>query len=433
MVIIQVVRKLLESFDIINLTDTQGNTALHVACYKGYLPVVEILIHASPSLALLTNHHGDTFLHLAVVGFNSPGFCRLDKHTQLMKQLVSEKIVKTQEIINVKNNDGRTCLHVSVIDGIQCEVVELLMSVPSIDLNICDADGMTPLDLLKQRPRSTSSDILIKRLVSAGGISNCQDDMVRDINSKLSSEYSESSCSVQQLQKIQIQVNGSSPGTSFRIPDAEIFLYTGIENASYVNYDQTSIESYSCSSELSNSDAANSTYNKSNNNSVNYAARRLKFLLKWPRRKDTKEAFKELENDDDSLDPLSTSRNLEEFSIPLRQRYSHSCSLRTQSIRSFHPSPSSKMSFTAGLMQGVIQLKPHVNLPTHSSSNLFQELSLVSLSNSINKQKGLDQQGSFNKKLMNQYVSFGAQGMTMEDSNSCESNGSYKRFSSLVA
>ncbi|CAI8598114.1 unnamed protein product [Vicia faba] len=431
---VEVVRKLLESFDIINLTDDRGNTALHVACYRGYLPVVEILIDASPSLALLTNHDGDTLLHLAVAGFKSPGFCRLDKHAELMKQLVSEKIVKTRDIVNVKNNDGRTALHVSVIDNIQVEVVELLMSLPSIDLNICDVDGLAPLDLLKQRSRSTSSDFLIKRLISAGGV-NCE----------LMSNNSESSCTVKPLQKIQIGVNGTSPGTSFRIPDAEIFLYTGIENASDANYVQTSPESHSCSSELSNnSDGANSPYNNKSS-SVNNAARRLKFLLRWRRRKDRKAAFSDLE-DDDSLDPFSSSRNTDEFSIPLRQRYSHSCSsLRTHSIRSFLPSPSSKMNFATGLIQGVIQLNPHVSLPAHSTPNLFQELSVVSLS-SINKQKNLDiigpscsnrldyKQDSFNKKLMNPYLSFGAQGlMNIEDSNSRESNRSYKRFSSLVA
>ncbi|XP_058787056.1 uncharacterized protein LOC131661508 [Vicia villosa] len=429
---VEVVRKLLESFDIINLRDDHGNTALHVACYRGYLPVVEILIDASPLLAMLVNNHGDTLLHLAVAGFKSPGFCRLDKHAELMKRLVSEKIVKTREIVNLKNKDGRTALHVSVIDNIQVEVVELLMSLPSIDLNVCDVDGLTPLDLLKQRSRSTSSDFLIKRLISAGGV-----------NRELISNNSESSCSVQPLQKIQIGVNGTSPGTLFRIPDAEIFLYTGIENASDANYVQTSPESYSCSSELSNSDGADSPYNNKSS-SVNNAARRLKFLLRWRRRKGRKAAFSDLE-DDDSLDPFSSSRNLDEVSIPLRQRYSQSCSPRTHSIRNFLPSPSSKMNFTTGLIQGVIQLNPHVTLPAHSTPNLFQELSVVSLS-SNNKQKNLDimgpscsnrlnyKQDSFNKKLMNPYLSFGAQDlMNINDSNSCESNRSYKHFSSLVA
>ncbi|XP_020213128.1 uncharacterized protein LOC109797484 [Cajanus cajan] len=425
---VQVVRNLLASFDVVNLTDAQGNTALHVASYGGHLPVVEILILASPSLALLTNHYGDTFLHMAVAGFRCPGFRRLDKHIELMKLLVSGKIVNLQDIINVKNNDGRTALHVSVMDNIQCELVELLMSVPSIDLNICDVDGMTPLDLLKQKPRSASSDILIKRIISSGGVSSCKDAVAGNAFCNNHKGY----------------VIGGSPGTSFRIPDAEIFLYTAIENSSDANYeyDQASVESHSCSNELSNSDSPNSPRIKKSS-SVNYASRPSKFRLKWARRRDTRSTASELE-DDHSLDPFSSSRNLEEFPIPLRQRYSQPCSLPNNKRTSL-PSPSSKVKFTSGVTQGVIQLKPH--------PSPFQELSVASLS-SIKKEKGADIMGpsssnrsiddgtlllnykqcSFNKKLMNGYFSFGAQGLAVEDSNSCaKSNRSYKRLSSLVA
>ncbi|CAJ1852791.1 unnamed protein product [Sphenostylis stenocarpa] len=433
---VQVVRNLLASFDVVNLTDDQGNTALHVASYGGHLAVVEILILASPSLALLTNHYGDTFLHMAVAGFRSPGFRRLDKHAELMKQLVRGKIVNLQDIINVKNNDGRTALHVSVIDNIQCELVELLMSVPSIDLNICDADGMTPLDLLKQRPQSASSDILIKMIISAGGVSNRQNAIA---GNALCTHH-------------KAHVIGGSPGTSFRIPDAEIFLYTGIENSSDANYDQASVESHSWSNELSNSDSENSPGNKKGNNSANSFRRRSKFRLLWPKKRERKATASELE--DDSLDPLRSSRNLEEFPIPLRQRYSQPCSLpnnkRTQSMRASLPSSSSRVKFSAGLMQGVIQVKPR---SAHSTPSPFQELSVTSLS-SIKKQKGTDIKGpfcsngpldedtlllnykqcSFNKKMMNGYFSFGAQGLAVENSNSCaKSNRSYKCLSSVVA
>ncbi|XP_061360765.1 uncharacterized protein LOC133304732 [Gastrolobium bilobum] len=436
---VEVVRNLIVSSDIINSTDAQGNTALHVASYRGYLPVVEILIRASPSLAMLTNHYGNTFVHMAVVGFRSPGFYRLDKHTELMKQLISEKIVNMQDIINVRNNDGRTALHVAVIHNIPCDVVELLMSVPSIDLNIRDADRMTPLDHLKQRPRSASSEILIKQLISAGGISNCQDYMARNAL----------------VTHLKTHGIGASPGTSFRISDAEIFLYTGIQNSSNVNYDQASIESNPCSSELNNYESANSPCN-SNSSSVNYAARSLKFLIQWPKKRETKATTSELE-DGDSVSSFSSRKNLENFPVPLRQRYSKTCSLpnnkRTLSIRTYLPSPSSKKYFTAGLMQGVIQVKPHVPLHVHSTSSRFQELSISSHS-STNKQKRVDimgpscsnlpiddgtlqlnyKQGSFNKKLMNQYFSFGAQEQVVEDANSCtRSKSSYKRFSSLVA
>ncbi|KAE9603066.1 hypothetical protein Lal_00042430 [Lupinus albus] len=423
---VEVVRNLIASYNIINSSDAQGNTALHVASYRGYLPVVEILVGASPSLALLTNHYGDTFLHMAVAGFRSPGFCRLDKHSELMKRLIRKQIVNLKDIINVKNNDGRTALHVAVIHNIQCDIVELLMSAPSIDLNIRDAYGMTPLDHLRLRPRSTSSEILIKQLVSVGGISNCHD-------------YAARSALVTHI-KTHHGIGGS-PGTSFRIPDAEILLYTGIENenSSDANYDEASVESNSCSSEINNYELSNSLYN-TKSSPLSYAARRLKFLLQWPMmRKETKAAASENE-DVDLVDSSRLRKNLENSS--LRQRHSKPCSLGNNKY------------FTEGLMQGVFQVKPQVNLPIHDSTpSPFKDISISSQS-SKDKQKQVGimgpsctnwpiddgtlelnyKQGSFNKKMMNHYFSFGAQGQALEDADKCKmSNGSHKLFSSLVA
>ncbi|KAF7839820.1 Ankyrin repeat-containing protein [Senna tora] len=439
---VEVVKNLVDSSEIISSTDAEGNTALHVASYRGYLPVVEILILASPSLSLLTNHYGDTFLHMAVSGFRSPGFRRLDKHSELMKQVLSGKIVNMQDIINIRNNDGRTALHVAVIDNIQCDIVELLMSVPSIDLNIRDADGMTPLDLLKQRPQSASSEILIKQLISAGGISNNHPDYMAKRHTLLS--------------HLKTHGIGRSPGTSFRIPDAEIFLYTGMENASSDTkyYDQASVKSNSCSGELCNSEPVISSPYNIKSGSVKCATRRLKFFLRWPKKKE-REVVAASKQDDDSQYSFSSSKIVEDFPIPLRQKYSKMSSLpnnkRTLSIRTILPSPSTKEKFTAGLMQGVLQVKPNLAPP-----GPFLKSSVASLS-SINKQKGLNsmgpsgsngstdnegttlqlnfRQGSFHKKkIMNRFLSFGAQGLAVEDSNSYTmSNRSYKHFSSLVA
>ncbi|MED6220016.1 hypothetical protein PIB30_041094 [Stylosanthes scabra] len=402
---LEVVRNLIESCDIINSADAQGNTALHVASYRGNLPVVEILVQASPSLASLTNHYGDTFLHMAVAGFRSPGFQRLDKHTELMNQLVSGKIVDMQDIINVKNNDGRTALHVAVIHNIQCEIVELLMSIPSIDLNIRDADGMTPLDHLKQSSHSASSEILIKQLISAGGISNCQDHIARNTL-------------VTSLKNHGI---GTSPGTSFRIPDGEIFLYTGIEKPYDANYDQASVESNSCSSgELHDYEVANSPH-CSKSSSINNTKRRLKFLLGRPRGRETKKAVSEIQ-DDDSVASCISSKELEDIPIPLRQRYSKLCSLpnnkRTLPIMTNLPSPSSRSYFAAGLMQGVIQVKPYVPIAAHSTRSAFQEHKGVDIDCGTRQLNF--RQGSFNKKLMNKYFSFGAhEQASFEGANSC--------------
>ncbi|CAL0324897.1 unnamed protein product [Lupinus luteus] len=414
---VEVVRNLITSYDIINSIDAQGNTALHAASYRGYLPVVEILIGASLSIACLTNHSGDTFLHMAVAGFRSPGFCRLDKHIELMKQLISEKIVNMNHIINIRNNDGRTALHLAVIHNIQCDIVELLMSAPSIDFNIRDVDGMTPLDHLKRRSRSASSEIVFKKLVSIEGISNCHDYIARNaLVTHLKTHHG----------------TGASPGTSFRIPDADILLYTDTEkNSSHATDDEASVESNSCSSEINNYESPNSP---SKSSPLNYAAKRLKFLLQWPMmRKETKAATSDL--DVDSVDSFSPRKKLANNS--LRHRYSKTWSLpnnkRTLSINTYLASPSSKKYFTAGLMQGVFQVKPHVLHPTHDS---FEELSISSES-AKSKQKQVDIMGpscsnwpiddgklelsnkksSFNKKMMNRYFSFGAQGQALEDGN----------------
>ncbi|KAJ6721605.1 ANKYRIN REPEAT FAMILY PROTEIN [Salix viminalis] len=151
--VLAVVKDLIRCYDIIASRDYQGNTALHVAAFGGYLAVAEILILASPSLASFTNNYGDTFLHMAVSGFQTPGFRRVDRQIELFTQSVSGKIVNFKGVANVKNNDGRTAFH--TIN----------------QLNISDMDAMTPLDLLKQQPRSASSETLIKQLISAGGIS----------------------------------------------------------------------------------------------------------------------------------------------------------------------------------------------------------------------------------------------------------------------
>lgn len=419
----QVVRNLIVlSPDIINSIDSQGNTGLHVASYRGYLPVVEILIQASPSLTKLTNQNGDTFLHMAVYGFTSTDFCKLDKHTELMNQLLStEKVSNMKDVINVKNNVGRTAIHVAVIHDVQCDVVESMMSVASINLNIRDANGMTPLDYLKQRPRSKSSEVLIKQLISAGGISNCKDYITRNaIATHLKTRHG---------------IQGS-PGTSFRISDSKIYLYACTENensSDIANTDQASVESNAYSIEIEDyyESAADSSFN-SKTSSTDSVAKRLKNLLKY-------KEFK----DDDSVNNSPTSRknNLEEFPISLRQRYSKQCSLpnnkRTLSIRTLFPSPSAKKYFTAGLMQGVIKVKPQKegsNL-SHSSSNKQEHVDTMGPASCSGRQIELNynKERNFNKKLMNRYFSFGAQGQNLEDANSCTmSKHSSKRFG-LVA
>ncbi|OMO81426.1 hypothetical protein COLO4_23615 [Corchorus olitorius] len=434
---IEVVKDLVASFDvIITSTDNQGNTALHVAAYRGYLKVVEFLIQASPGLASVRNNYGDTFLHVVVAGFRTPGFRRIDRQIELMKELVHGKVVNIQDIINARNLDGRTALHMAVTENLHSSLVELLMAVPSIDLNVCDADGMTPLDLLKRRPKSASSEILIKELIAAGGISNCQNNVARSvIASHLRGQG----------------IGGNSPGSSFRIPDAEIFLYTGSEKAYDVAYDQEGVEYSSCLSELSDLNVSNSSLGNKKSSSLNYTARRLKFLLQWPKKKERKADSTE-SVDHDPLEVMSTCRYQADNHIPLREKHSKSVSLpnnkRTFSLRRDLPSHSTRKKFTAGLSHGVIQGVPPYKSPTSPISG-----SSVASPISVDEEKGghvaretgsnpsfngktteLNQkQASPDKRLMNQYFCFGAQGLAMQDIRSCARlDRSIKSVGSLV-
>lgn len=422
----QVVKNLITSFDIINSTDNLGNTALHIAAYRGQLSVVEALIVASPSLISSTNNAGETFLHMALSGFQTPAFRRLDRQIELMKQLMCGKIFNMEDIINAKNNDGRTALHMAIIGNVHSDLMQLLMCAPSINVNVRDADGMTPLDLLRQRPHSASSDILIRQLISAGGIFGCQDYTARRAIAS----------------RLKMQGNGCSPGTSFRISDTEIFLYTGIEIVSDGGADPASAGMSSSSTELSPKKDNQSSTSNTKGGSMNYAAQRLKRVLHWPRLKEKNpEGFKK-SVDRGSVESCKKCSSSEETPTPLRQRFLKPSSLpnnkRTLSVRSNQSSPTAKKKFASGLMHGVTQGMPQLSIPGRSRSSSFSKSSISSPS-SLDKQKGIfmesdvagpstsnrlfddgtqnviEKEVSINKKLRNQYFCFGSSSLSVKN------------------
>lgn len=401
----QVVRYLISSYkNIINSTDNRGNTALNIAAYRGHLPVVELLLTTNPSIASLSNNYGDTFLHMAVAGFLSPGFRRLDLQLSLIKRLVSWRLLPMEDIVNVKNNEGRTALHMAVIENLQSQVVELLMSVPYIDLNMRDADGFTPLDLLKQRPQSASSEILIKRLISAGGIENCNDRMVRNaLVSHLRRQHG----------------IGGSPGTSFRIPDGEIFLHTGLDDLGPSSSCELTSSERGYSGEIERAPKFKKL--------ASFKSRFKNLLMKKAKNGDSSDI------EEDNLSTPSSYRmsySSKNSPISLRQQFSKQSSLPNNK-RMQYPSPSTKKKFAAGLTHGVLQLLPKSN--TASPSSALSESSWPSPSSAHNnKGKGgfhgsepqspnsnnlkmKQKHASLNSRLMNSYLCFGAQGLAAEN------------------
>ncbi|KAK7338405.1 hypothetical protein VNO77_19012 [Canavalia gladiata] len=375
---VEVVKYLTSSFDIINSTDHQGNTALHVAAYRGQLGAVEALVSSSPELISLRNNAGETFLHKAVSGFQSPSFRRLDRQVELLRQLVSDKKFQIEEIINVKNMDGRTALHIATIGKIHTDLVKLLMTAPQINVNVSDGNGMTPLDYLKQSPNSAASNVLIRKLIAAGGMYRYQ-----GYNSRKAIASSH----------MKMHSIGGSPGTSFRISDTQMFLYTGIENASDASSDQGSVGMSSSSSEHTAYDSTAENRLSTTSKRLSVAAG-LKRVLQWPLVKDK---FKK-SMDEASVDSCRKWDRTDETPTPtptpLRQRFFRHSALpnnkRNLSVRSYQSSPNAKKRFASGMVHGDIHKSmPQVKVSRRSSCSSSFSISSFSSPTSIDKLKGI--------------------------------------------
>ncbi|KAL1539275.1 hypothetical protein AAHA92_27913 [Salvia divinorum] len=407
---IQIVKNLIFSFDIIDSEDDRGNTALNVAAYRGHLAVMKVLVSASPSSALHTNNCGDTFLHMAVAGFHTPSFRRVDRQMELMREIVGGDLVRIEEIINIQNNDGRTALHMAVVENIQSDVVELLLSVRYIDLNLVDGEGNTPLDLLKQRPRSASSEILIRRLVSAGGVCRREDGTVRSAH-------------------LRMRGIGGSPGTSFRIPDAEIVLFTGFEHGACSSSDLVSVECGYSDEILSTPRPSSSKLKKSS--SMTSATSRLKIMLRRGRRGGAGVSSPSIDSGC-SVESRGIRPSSKNSPISLRERFSTPSNKRILSVQGSVISPSSNKKFGVGLPHNARQVLPKSNLgsPCSALSQSSWSSPVVSVDygsagpSSLNQSpyfgeepvKMKQKRSSFNLGLMNNYFCFGGHGLAIENS-----------------
>uniref|UniRef100_A0A0E0NHF1 Uncharacterized protein n=1 Tax=Oryza rufipogon TaxID=4529 RepID=A0A0E0NHF1_ORYRU len=347
---LEVVKYLMATFDIVDSTDNQGNTALHVAAYRGHLPVVEALVAASPSTISAVNRAGDTFLHSAIAGFRTPGFRRLDRQMELMRHLIRGRTSDIQKIINLKNDAGLTVLHMAVVGCVHPDLVELLMTTPSIDLNAEDANGMTPLALLKQQLRSSTSDKLIRQIVSAGGVLNST--VLRTRSAIVS----------------QIKMQGgiaSSPGTTFKISDAEIFLYSGIGTAESRRPSSCSSNGKCDHAHHGDAKCGNAENHGSSEKRLSSASRakdRLKLMLKWPRQKMSRGHKKS--DDGDAMDSIKKlSEQAVETPAPLRQTFTKTTALnnkRTLAVKTSTPSSATKKKLNSKLIHGIMEAMPHL-------------------------------------------------------------------------
>ncbi|RVW50825.1 Ankyrin repeat-containing protein BDA1 [Vitis vinifera] len=145
---VQCVRRLIEiSSELCCLKGRDGMTPLHCASVKGRAETMNLLLSASPLCVLEVTERGETALHIAAKNN------QLDALRVLVEWLWRSK---TLVVINSKDGDGNTVLHLAAARK-NHQAIELLLScndgVPEVlEVNAINKKGLTALDLLMLCP-----------------------------------------------------------------------------------------------------------------------------------------------------------------------------------------------------------------------------------------------------------------------------------------
>ena len=163
--LISAVRRLIVGGAEIDSRDRNGNTALHLACANGYWSIAatllepvryhetklntnyEIPYQKIPQNLEIANYDGKTVLHLAV----------MNGHYDIVKLLID----KRADINARDGKTGRTILHEACLDG-NLDLVKYLLSCKKCNINARAFDDSTPFDFARIRGH-TEIAILLAR------------------------------------------------------------------------------------------------------------------------------------------------------------------------------------------------------------------------------------------------------------------------------
>ncbi|KAI3447182.1 hypothetical protein Pfo_003847 [Paulownia fortunei] len=167
--------------------NTDGRTSLHVAAVKGRTEVLAELVRVMPELTRVLTDRGETGLHLCVKW----------NRVEALK-LLGEEMGKDGEVVNWKDCEGNTALHIAVTKK-HNEIINCLLTLKGLEVNALNKSGLTALDLLRQSPRDLR-DMEIEYVLRKAGASSVKDlhlitddwvpDKVRQMKKRLSSQES---------------------------------------------------------------------------------------------------------------------------------------------------------------------------------------------------------------------------------------------------
>ncbi|XP_055820373.1 ankyrin repeat-containing protein BDA1-like [Solanum dulcamara] len=157
---LEIVRELLVvNPEMCLVRDRQGRNPLHLAVIKGRVEVIKELVRATHLAALQTTDRGENVLHLCVKHYN-----QLEALNLLMEIMISD-----DKLLNAKDGDGYTILHLAVAHK-QIDTVKYLLRNNKIEVNLKNDNGNTALDILTHSWRDVNDLQIGESLREAGGL-----------------------------------------------------------------------------------------------------------------------------------------------------------------------------------------------------------------------------------------------------------------------
>jgi ankyrin repeat protein len=166
----------------VNVRDDSGVAPLAVAVACGHTDVLKVLLDhpdidvdtqdndgSSPLHRAMRAHQLHSLIALLQAGAD-PSLLNFRLHNSMLKAVglgflagVEELMKWCPDLINVAKKDGLTPLHVAAANG-YTDIVSLLASHPSCDINMKDSDNLTPLHIAAHE----GYPVMVERLVGFG-------------------------------------------------------------------------------------------------------------------------------------------------------------------------------------------------------------------------------------------------------------------------
>ncbi|KAL1562070.1 hypothetical protein AAHA92_04689 [Salvia divinorum] len=164
--------------------DSTRSSALHLASANDHVGVVRALLQVEPDMCSVCDRGGRNPLQIAAMmgrisvlremlvvradAATSPILHICAEYSQFDALEVLVGSVELQYLINSRDRDGNTVLHLAVAHR-QVQMTELLLSIPGIEVEAANSSGMTPSHILMQRLHPDTRDLHIHDSLTRAG------------------------------------------------------------------------------------------------------------------------------------------------------------------------------------------------------------------------------------------------------------------------